>query len=106
MQPTYKLNLIIKSKFCFKTADHKTAQLIQKMSDDLQVYCRNKPLLQSTPFIGKVNFKVQLYVWMKFYIPLFQPHSSSDITMPRNTEQEKLNLGYNNYILGLTFLEP
>ncbi|XP_073232753.1 serine/threonine-protein kinase 31-like [Porites lutea] len=40
--------------FWAQTADHKTAQLIQKMSEDLQVYCRNKPLLQSTPFIGKV----------------------------------------------------
>lgn len=40
--------------FWAQTADHKTAQLIQKMSEDLQVYCRNKPLLQSTPFTGKV----------------------------------------------------
>lgn len=40
--------------FWAQIADHKTAQLIQKMSEDLQVYCRNKPLLQSTPFIGKV----------------------------------------------------
>ena len=74
---SYKLNLVTKSNFCFKTADHKTAQLIQKMSEDLQVYCRNKPLLQSTPFIGKVNIKVQLYPWMKFYFPLFQLHSLS-----------------------------
>jgi len=40
--------------FWAQTAEQETAQVIQKMSDDLQIYCRNKPLLQSTPHIDKV----------------------------------------------------
>lgn len=44
-----------KNLLCFKSAEHETAQVIEKMTNDLQIYCRNKPLLQSTPHIGKVG---------------------------------------------------
>ncbi|KAJ7381107.1 RNA catabolic process [Desmophyllum pertusum] len=40
--------------FWAQTAEHEAAQAIEKMSSDLQIYCRNKPLLQSTPHIDKV----------------------------------------------------
>lgn len=40
--------------FWAQSAEHETAQVIEKMTNDLQIYCRNKPLLQSTPHIGKV----------------------------------------------------
>ncbi|XP_078366669.1 serine/threonine-protein kinase 31-like isoform X1 [Oculina patagonica] len=40
--------------FWAQTAELETAQVIEKMDKDLQIYCRNKPLLQSTPHIDKV----------------------------------------------------
>ena len=45
---------------CLKSAEHETAQVIEKMTNDLQIYCRNKPLLQSTPHIGKVGTRIFL----------------------------------------------
>ena len=41
--------------FFFQAVEAETAHVIEKMTSDLQIYCRNKPLLQSTPHIGKVN---------------------------------------------------
>lgn len=44
----------------FQTAEEETAKVIDKMSSDLQIYCRNKPLLQSTPHTDKVPTAVHV----------------------------------------------
>lgn len=54
--------------FFFQAVEAETAHVIEKMTSDLQIYCRNKPLLQSTPHIGKVNFVLtQIGVNQEFY---------------------------------------
>ncbi|XP_068724825.1 serine/threonine-protein kinase 31-like isoform X1 [Montipora capricornis] len=40
--------------FWAQSAEHESAETMRTMSNNLQIYCRNKPLLQSTPHIGKV----------------------------------------------------
>ena len=54
--------------FFFQAVEAETAHVIEKMTSDLQIYCRNKPLLQSTPHIGKVNIVLtQISVNQEFY---------------------------------------
>ena len=37
--------------------DNDTVAAVEKMSNDLQIFCKNKPLLQSPPIINKVSCK-------------------------------------------------
>lgn len=59
---------IFQTFFFFQAVEAETAHVIEKMTSDLQIYCRNKPLLQSTPHIGKVNIVLtQISVNQEFY---------------------------------------
>lgn len=59
-EPVFITHVESPVRFWAQAVEAETAHVIEKMTSDLQIYCRNKPLLQSTPHIGKIYGGVYL----------------------------------------------